>query len=102
MKRQRARYQQNRTNRLSIFLISVVVLLILAVVFYGRKDLQDKIEARTAEQEALEERYADLQQEAQEIEEYRTYTQTMKFVEEIAKNKLGLVYEDEIIVREAK
>ncbi|MDR0964696.1 MAG: septum formation initiator family protein [Clostridium sp.] len=102
MRQERAQYQKNRTNRLSIFLISVIVLLIFAVVFYGRKDLQGKIAARTAEQEALEERYADLQQEAKEIDEYRTYTQTMKFVEETAKNKLGLVYEDEIIIREAK
>ena len=32
-----------------------------------------------------------------ELEEYEKYTKTAKYVEEVAKEKLGLVYEDEII-----
>jgi len=32
-----------------------------------------------------------------ELEEYEKYTKTAKYVEEIAKQKLGLVYENEII-----
>lgn len=35
----------------------------------------------------------------QEIEEYRKYTQTKKYVEEVAKDKLGLVKEGEIIYK---
>ena len=38
-------------------------------------------------------------QRALEIEEYGKYTQTKKYVEEVAKDKLGLVYEDEIIFK---
>ena len=37
-----------------------------------------------------------------EIEEYGKYTQTKKFVEEVAKEKLGLVYEGEIIFKDEK
>ena len=33
------------------------------------------------------------------IEEYRKYTQTQKYVEEVAKEKLGLVNENEIIFK---
>ena len=37
---------------------------------------------------------------AEEIEEYRKYTQTKAYVEEVAKDKLGLVYEGEILFKE--
>ena len=37
---------------------------------------------------------------AEEIEEYRKYTQTKAYVEEVAKDKLGLVYEGEILFQE--
>ena len=36
---------------------------------------------------------------AKEIEEYGKYVQTKKYAEEVAKEKLGLVYEDEIIFK---
>ena len=40
------------------------------------------------------------QARTEEIKEYEKYTQTKKYVEEIAKNKLGLVYEGEIIFKD--
>ena len=39
------------------------------------------------------------EERANEIEEYRKYTQTKGFVEEVAKDKLGLVYEGEILFK---
>ena len=38
-------------------------------------------------------------EKAEEIEEYGKYVQTKKYAEEVAKDKLGLVYEDEIIFK---
>ena len=38
-------------------------------------------------------------EKAEEIEEYGKYVQTKKYAEEVAKEKLGLVYEDEIIFK---
>jgi cell division protein FtsB len=102
MQKNRARYQRSRTNRWSMLLITVVVILILAVVFYGRQELIDKLATKTQEQDFYENRLKDLKQEAEDIEAYQIYTQTTKFIEETAKQKLGLVYEDEIIIREAK
>ena len=34
---------------------------------------------------------------SEEIEEYRKYTKTKQYVEDMAKEKLGLVYKDEVI-----
>ena len=35
----------------------------------------------------------------EEIEEFNKYTKTTKYIEDIAREKLGLVYEDEIIIK---
>ena len=35
----------------------------------------------------------------EEIENLETYTKTKKYVEDVAKEKLGLVYEDEILFK---
>ncbi len=40
------------------------------------------------------------EERAKELEEFATYTKTKKYAEEVAKDKLGLVYEDEIIFQE--
>ena len=45
----------------------------------------------------LQEQIAEEEKRAQELVEYEKYTKTAKYVEEVAKDKLGLVYEDEII-----
>lgn len=37
---------------------------------------------------------------AEELEKFATYTKTKKYAEEIAKDKLGLVYDNEIIFQE--
>ena len=37
------------------------------------------------------------QQRQKELEEYKKYVKTKKFVEEVAKNKFGLLYPDEIL-----
>ena len=39
------------------------------------------------------------QQRQKELEEYKKYVKTKKFVEEVAKNKFGLLYPDEILIK---
>ena len=40
-----------------------------------------------------------IQERAEEIEALEAYTKTKKYVEDVAKDKLGLVYEDEVIFK---
>ena len=46
------------------------------------------------------EQIAEEEERTKEIEEYAKYTQTKKYIEEVAKDKLGLVYEGEIIFKD--
>lgn len=95
--RKKAAYRKKLQNRFSMFLVTLVVLVLLVVVgirAYGLTQKREELLTRQAEVEALIEKE---KLEALEIEEYGKYTQTLKFYEEMAKKKLGLVYDDEII-----
>ena len=83
-----------------MFLVGLVVLMIMVVVAVDSMELQRKIDEQTAkETELLAQKEAE-EIRAAEIEEYRKYTQTKRYVEEVAKDKLGLVYEGEILFKE--
>ena len=95
--------KMNRKKRLrkhlgSFAIIGVVLLLLIFVsvatlgLRISNANKQEKIAQLEAEIEAEEQR-------SEEIEEYSKYVQTKKYAEEIAKEKLGLVYEDEIIFK---
>ena len=82
----------------SFAIVGVVLLLLIFVsvaslsirVTNGNK--QEKIAELESQIEAEEKK-------AEELEEYKKYVQTKKYAEEVAKEKLGLVYEDEIIFK---
>lgn len=100
MARKKIAYRKRRQNRFSMFLVSIVVVMILVAVWVRSMELQRKLDTYTVKQEQLEEKIADEEQRYQEIQEFRKYTQTKKYAEEVAKEKLGLVYEDEIIFKQ--
>lgn len=82
-----------------MIMVMMVVLMVLIVVSVKSIELRQKQEAYAARIEQLQEQVEAENQRALEIEEYGKYTQTKKYVEEVAKDKLGLVYEDEIIFK---
>ena len=92
-------FRKKRQNRLGMFLVLMVVLMLLVVVSVKSVELRQKLEAYQTEEKALQEQIDAENARTQEIEEYRKYTQTKKYVEEVAKEKLGLVNEGEIIYK---
>lgn len=91
--------RRRRENKLGIMSISAVVLVLLIVISIKSVELHEKNEQYIQREEILtKERDAELVRQ-EELEEYSKYVKTKKYIEEIAKNKLGLVYKDEIIFR---
>ena len=74
--------------------------MMLIVVTVKSVELRDKRATYAMREEALMQEIAAEEQRTEEIAEYEKYTQTKKYVEEIAKEKLGLVYEGEIIFKD--
>lgn len=93
-------YRKRRQNRFSMFLVTLVVVMILVVVAIKRVEIGAKMEANQARIEQLNGQIADEEARAEEIKEYEKYTHTKGYVEEVAHDKLGLVYEGEIIFKE--
>lgn len=92
----RRKYKKRRSSTGTII---IVVLLICGIVSIKRISLND---SKIASEERLEEvnaAYVKEQERTKEIEDYKAYVQTKKYVEEVARGKLGLVYEDEIIFK---
>lgn len=98
----KAAYRKKRQNRLGMLLVTTVVLMMLLVVTVKSVELRERRSTYMAREEALLLEIEAEQARMEEIEEYGKYTQTKKFVEEVAKEKLGLVYEGEIIFKDEK
>ena len=96
----KAAYRRKRQNKMGMLLVTTVVLMMLIVVAVKSVELREKRAAYMAREEALMQEIAEEEARAEEIAEYEKYTQTKKYVEEIAKEKLGLVYEGEIIFKD--
>lgn len=98
----KAAYRKGRQNRLAMLLVTTVVLMMALVVTFKSVELRQKRQVYMEREEALLQEIEAEKARTDEIEEYGKYTQTKKFVEEVAKEKLGLVYEGEIIFKDEK
>ncbi len=78
-------------------LVSIVVIMLFTVIMIKSTDLKEKKAAYDEKEATLEQQIENENERTQELIEYEKYTKTAKYVEEVAKEKLGLVYEDEII-----
>ena len=52
------------------------------------------------EQQELEAQLEDEQQRSEDLEERQEYVGTDQYVEDVARSKLGMVYQDEILFKE--
>ena len=86
-------------KHLSTMAIAGVIILMLVFVSVASMGLKVQNTRKQARIEELNELIAEEEEKAEEIEEYGKYVQTKKYAEEVAKDKLGLVYEDEIIFK---
>lgn len=90
--------RSRRRNTLSVVLLAVVAaFLVLCMSFYIRSLRQraDGYESRVAE---LESQVAQEESKTQELETQGKLRQTLKYIEQIAREKLGLVFPGDVIL----
>ena len=88
-------------SRMAIVGITVVVASLAVVVNLKSTSMRKKELEYQIREEALEKQKTEEENRARELEEYRVYVQTKQYIEEIAKQKLGLVNPDEILLKPA-
>lgn len=86
-------------NRMAMIGITAVVASLAVVINISMSSLKEKDLEYQAREQNLEKVLADEEARAAQLEEYRIYEQTKQYVEKVAKEKLGLVKEDEILLK---
>lgn len=91
---------RNNQNRIAKFLIGAIVMMLVIVVSIKSYELYQKKAGYEQLKQELAQQIEYEQNRSEEISEYETYTQTKAYVEEVARDRLGLVYEGEILFRD--
>ena len=94
--RQNKRVQHYRGN---ILLISIVILLLVIVVSVNGVSLRAKNRALNQREIELQIQIGEEKKCANEMDKYKSYVESKEYIEDVAKNKLGLVYPNEIIFK---
>ena len=97
MARRKVAFKKRRQNRLGMILVTGVVVSLCLVLMMSMMSLKKKRYGYVQKQESLEQQIEAENKRAEDLVEYEKYTKTAAYVEEVAKDKLGLVYEDEIV-----
>ena len=100
-KNTKARRTDTQNKAAMIGISGVVSLLVIALLYQGTS-LQKKIEANEVRKTQIAEAYAAEQKRTEEIEQLQEEMQSDEYYEKIAKEKIGLVKDNEILFKENK
>lgn len=89
-------------NRMGMLAIAMVVCILLAGLVYKSRSLRNQIAIYDAKAEVLKEEIQNEIDRTEEIEELKRYMQTDEYAEEVARDKLGLVKDNEIVFKESQ
>ena len=89
-------------NRLGMLTIAVTVLMLLGILMMQSRDISDKIAVYDARAAALEQDLEEQKSRTKEIDKYKAYMKTDEYAEQVARERLGLVKDNEIIFEEEK
>lgn len=89
----------SRVNRRYIFLVFVVAAVLAVMAVFSGINLRAQYRKNMAEKAELEKLIEQEEARSEALEEYSEYTKTNEFAEWYAKEKMGLIYKNEIIFR---
>ncbi len=87
----------NNAGTMSVVFIVLVFVVVMSIQIYKLKEKDNALAER--EQNLMEQLTEEMQRE-EELEELDLYTKSMEYIKDMA-NKLGLVFENEIIFKES-
>ena len=88
---------RKRLNRIK-FVTSIVVVVVICVMLNYKKLSLEKEQVACEKQLAMvKDDYEEEEKRIKDIQQFRAYVQTKQYAEEVAREKLGLVYPGEII-----
>lgn len=94
------RKSRNLNSKLPLLGITLVVGVLAFAVGIRSQDLREKEQTYLMREDTLQKEIANEEQRTEDLNEKRVYVKTKQYIEEVARDKLGLVNPDEIILKE--
>lgn len=91
--------KQKRSAVLGMVLAFALVMILGIAIWSSKKSLEKKNVVYEEQIASLQSQVDEQEERTARLEEYKKYIQTKKFVEEMAKDKFGLIYPDEIVFK---
>ena len=91
------RRRDNQTGRICIALIVTVFVAVMTIQI---AKLYQKDQEYVTREEELQSQLEDETEQQNALGDYEEYTQSREYIEDVAKSKLGLVYNNEIVFKE--
>ena len=97
--RSKRRRREKWGNRMAMLGLTLVVGRLAVVVGIRGGSLREKDAQYQIQEQRLETQLEEEKKRGEELEEERVYVQTKQYIEKVAKEKLGLVNPDEILLK---
>ena len=97
--KKRKKKRKVRYNSLGMLAIALVVLVLLGGLMLGSNDLQERLTGYDAKAATLQQQIEDEQNRTEEIDKLKKYMETDEYTEEVAREKLGLVKDNETVFK---
>ncbi len=92
--------KKKTSNKLNSICIIAILTVFSCVMLYKMVEVNQKNYVYANEKDRLEKEITEQEAKKEELTELEEDMQTLKYVEKVAREKLGLVYPDEIIFRQ--
>ena len=86
-------------NSLGMIAIALVVLVLLGGLMLKSNDLKERLTEYDAKAATLQQQIEDEQTRTEEIDKLKKYMETDEYAEEVAREKLGLVKDNETVFK---
>lgn len=91
--------RRRRRNRTGLYLVMLVAALFVTTLAIHGYTLRANCQKLRTEQSNLLEKKKELEREQKEIEEQSAYRNTDEYIEDVARKKFGLVYDNEVVFK---
>ena len=96
------RTRRRKRKRTSLYLVMLLIGIFLSTLVIQGFSLKAQCNKLAAEQAELQGKKEELEKEKEAIEEKKAYKKSDEYIENLAREKFGLVYENEIIFKAAQ
>ena len=102
MRRSRNSRGIRKRIRMGMASIGVVAVILLGALLYEGQNLQSQLNFYQENEASLNDQIEEEKERTEEIDKTKEYMETDEYAEDVARNKLGLVKDNEVVFEEEK